>query len=75
MFIAGVKEKEAKYYITYTKEGGSKEIEYFKKLPKGYYKGTFGSSKGIYYLTRLTNKGTGLIPIRNYKTKEIVKRK
>ena len=74
MLIEGKKEG-AKYYIEYKEEKGSKKIEYFKKLPKGYYKGNYGDTKGIYYIMRLTNKGTSLIPIRNFKTKEIVRRK
>ena len=49
-----------KYYIDYTTDNGYKKMEFFDKLPKGYYK---GMDRTI-YVTRLTNYGTSLIPVR-----------
>jgi len=49
-----------KYYIDYTSDSGYKKMEFFDKLPKGYYK---GMDRTI-YVTRLTNYGTSLIPVR-----------
>jgi len=49
-----------KYYIDYTTDSGYKKMEFFDKLPKGYYK---GMDRTI-YVTRLTNYGTSLIPVR-----------
>jgi hypothetical protein len=49
-----------KYYINYTTDSGYKKMEFFNKLPKGYYKGM----DRIIYVTRLTNHGTSLIPVK-----------
>jgi len=49
-----------KYYINYTTDSGYKKMEFFNKLPKGYYKG----KDRVLYVTRLTHNGTSLIPIK-----------
>jgi hypothetical protein len=49
-----------KYYINYTTDSGYKKMEFFNKLPKGYYKG----KDRVLYVTRLTHSGTSLIPIK-----------
>lgn len=49
-----------KYYINYITENGYKKMEFFSKLPKGYYKGM----DRIIYVTRLSNGGTALIPVK-----------
>jgi len=49
-----------KYYIEYMSENGYKKMEFFNKFPKGYYKGM----DRIIYVTRLSNGGTALIPLK-----------
>lgn len=66
--ISGFANK-AKYYIDY-KLNGYKKIEYFDKLPKDKYKG----SDRIIYVTRLTDDGTSLIPLKNFKTNKFLKK-
>lgn len=66
--IIGVPHK-AKYYIS-TKKQGVKHIEYFDKLPKGYYKGM----DKILYIMRLEDAGTVLTPIRHVKNDLPVKK-
>lgn len=66
--IKGIPHK-AKYYIDY-KRNGVKVIEYFDKLPKGYYKGM----DSILYMFTLTDSGSSLVPIINVKTGKIVKK-
>jgi len=67
--ITGIPHK-AKYYVTY-KENGIKRIEYFDKLPKGYYRGM----SGILYLMKFTDAGTSLIPIQSVKNNQPVKKR
>jgi hypothetical protein len=59
-----------KYYIDYITENGYKKMEFFNKLPKGYYKGT----DRIIYITRLTKGGTALIPIKSTNNDKIIKK-
>ena len=66
--IKGIPHK-AKYFIDY-KRNGVKVIEYFDKLPKGYYKGM----DGILYIFLMTDSGSTLTPIVNVKTGKIVKK-
>jgi hypothetical protein len=66
--IIGMPHK-SKYYIDY-KKNGILIYEYFDKLPKDKYKGM----DGTYYLTRLTDYGTSLIPLINSKTNKSVKK-
>jgi len=60
----------SKYYIDYITDQGYKKMEFFNKLPKGYYKGT----DRIIYITRLTKGGTALIPIKNTNNDKILKK-
>jgi hypothetical protein len=66
--ITGVPHK-AKYYIKY-KQNSVDRVEYFDKLPKGYYKGM----DRILYVMRFTDSGTSLIPIRNVKNDNSIKK-
>ena len=66
--ISGVPHK-AKYYIK-TKKNGIEHIEYFDKMPQGYYKGM----DRILYLTRFEDAGTVLTPIRYAKNDKEVKK-
>lgn len=67
--IVGIPHK-AKYYISYTTENGIKKVEYFEKLPIGRYKGM----DRVIYLTRLTNSGTSLIPVKLTSTDKELKK-
>jgi len=67
--VSGIPHK-AKYFIS-TKNNGVEKIEYFTKLPKGYYKGM----DGILYLTRFDDAGTVLTPIRSVKNNNPVKKR
>lgn len=66
--ISGIPHK-AKYYIK-TKKNGIEHIEYFDKMPQGYYKGM----DRILYLTRFEDSGTVLTPIRYAKNDKEVKK-
>lgn len=66
--ITGIPHK-GKYYIDYKKNGVS-YIDYFDKLPNGYYKGM----DRVLYKSMLTDYGTTLVPIRNVKTGKPVKK-
>ena len=66
--ISGIPHK-AKYYIK-TKKNGIEHIEYFDKMPQGYYKGM----DRILYLTRFEDAGTVLTPIRYAKNDKEVKK-
>ena len=66
--ITGIPHK-AKYFIKY-KRAGVDQIEYFDRLPKGYYKGT----DRILYMMKNTDSGTALVPIKNVKNDKIVKK-
>ncbi len=66
--ITGVPHK-AKYYIKY-KQNSIDRVEYFDKLPKGYYKGM----DRILYVMRFTDSGTALIPIKNVKNDNSIKK-
>jgi len=59
-----------KYYIEYITEYGYKKMEFFNKFPKGYYKGM----NRIIYVTRLTNLGTALIPVKFSDNNVVVKK-
>jgi len=61
---------DGKYYIEYTTNMGYKKIEFFNKLPKGYYK---GMDRTI-YVTKLTNYGTSLIPVKYTNNNKEVKK-
>ena len=61
---------DGKYYIEYTTDMGYKKMEFFNKLPKGYYK---GMDRTI-YVTKLTNYGTSLIPIKYTNNNKDVKK-
>ena len=61
---------DGKYYIEYTTDMGYKKIEFFNKLPKGYYK---GMDRTI-YVTKLTNYGTSLIPVKYTNNNKDVKK-
>lgn len=67
--IVGIPHK-AKYYISYTTDNGIKKVEYFEKLPTGRYKGM----DRVIYLTRLTNHGTSLIPVKLTRTDKELKK-
>lgn len=67
--IVGIPHK-SKYYISYTTENGIKKVEYFEKLPIGRYKGM----DRVIYLTRLTNSGTSLIPVKLTSTDKELKK-
>jgi hypothetical protein len=67
--IVGIPHK-AKYYISYTTDNGIKKVEYFEKLPTGRYKGM----DRVIYLTRLTNSGTSLIPVKLTSTDKELKK-
>jgi hypothetical protein len=61
---------KAKYFIDFMYNGVERTV-YFDKLPADKYKGR----TGIYYVTRLTDQGTALLPIMNLKTLSPVKAK
>lgn len=61
--LSGVKPHKAKYYIVYS-INSEKHVEYFDKLPLDRYKGI----DRMLYVTRLTDKGTALIPVKDVKT-------
>lgn len=67
--ISGVLPHKAKYYIDYMLNG-IERTEYFDKLPKGKYR----AENNIYYLLKLTDAGTSLIPILNVKTNQPIKK-
>lgn len=67
--IVGIPHR-AKYYISYTTDNGIKKVEYFEKLPIGRYKGM----DRVIYLTRLTNNGTSLIPVKLTSTDKELKK-
>jgi hypothetical protein len=66
--ITGIPHK-AKYYVKYVRDGVNR-IEYFEKIPKGYYKGM----EGTIYLFTLTDSGSTLVPIVNVRTNKPVKK-
>ena len=56
----------AKYSLTYML-GGKRKTEFFSKLPKGTYRASGYQNprdKGKPFLTRLTDSGTALIPLK-----------
>jgi hypothetical protein len=59
-----------KYYIEYIHPNEYKSREYFNVLPKNYYKG----KDRILYISKLTNKGTALIPLKYTKTDKLIKK-
>jgi hypothetical protein len=64
VLLGAIKSKYiGKYYIDYM-EYGMEQRKVFDKLPKNRYKG----ANGIIYVTRLTDKGTTLIPLMDIKT-------
>jgi hypothetical protein len=67
--IVGIPHR-SKYYISYTTDNGIKKVEYFEKLPTGRYKGM----DRVIYLTRLTNSGTSLIPVKLTSTDKELKK-
>jgi hypothetical protein len=67
--VSGIPHK-AKYFIK-TTQNGVEKLEYFTKLPKGYYKGM----DGTLYLTRFEDAGTTLSPIRSVKNNNPVKKR
>lgn len=67
--ISGVLPHKAKYYIDYMLHG-IERTEYFDKLPKGKYR----AENNIYYILKLTDAGTSLIPILNVKTNQPIKK-
>ncbi len=64
------KKLKAKYLIDFM-YNGIERTEYFDKLPADKYKGR----TGIYYVTRLTDQGTSLLPILYSRTLFPVKAK
>ena len=64
------KKLKAKYFIDFMYNGIERTV-YFDKLPADKYKGR----TGIYYVTRLTDEGTALIPLLYTKTLFPVKAK
>ena len=74
--ISGVMPHKAKYYIEY-KKNSIDTIEYFDKLPKDlYYAGGYNDikDKGKAYVTRFTDYGTSLIPLKHTKNNTQVKK-
>lgn len=61
---------KAKYFIEFMDRGIERTV-YFDKLPADKYKG----KTGVYYIMKLTDKGTLLFPIMNLKTRSAVKAK
>jgi hypothetical protein len=59
-----------KYYVEFIHPNEYKFKEYFNVLPKNYYKG----KDRILYISRLTNKGTALIPLKYTKTDKLIKK-
>jgi len=59
-----------KYYIEYIHPNEYKSREYFNLLPKNYYKG----KDRILYISKLTNKGTALIPLKYTKNDKLIKK-
>jgi hypothetical protein len=73
VFIGGIGKHSGKYYIKYESESGLTQKEYFDKLPKGIYFAAGyqnENDKGLAYISKMTNKGTSLIPVMITKTKK-----
>jgi hypothetical protein len=67
--LCGVEPHKAKYFIDFIYNGIEK-IEYFDRLPIDRYKGM----DRIIYVTRLTDYGTTLIPLKDVKNNKIIKK-
>ena len=75
--ISGIPHKSM-YFIEYTDGNGINKVEYFDKKPIGiYYAEGYQNKedKGKAYLTKLTNKGTSLIPLMVSKTNKQYKKR